>query len=175
MQLNTLARGIDEKAERAFAPLRGNPLADKVFYAASHAAEFSACWHGVSLAMAISSPALRPHAARLTVALGVESVLVNGMIKPLFKRERPDLIEGAPKLRRPKTSSLPSGHASSAAMAAILLSSAVPVLRPFWWLASLVVGTSRIHARMHHGTDVAAGGALGVVLGLLVKRVYPLP
>ncbi len=175
MKIRSLAGEIDEQAEKAFAPLRGNPLADRVFYAASHAAEFSACWHVVSAAMAVASPGLRPHAARLTVALGVESVLVNAMIKPLFKRERPDLIEGAPKLRRPKTSSFPSGHASSAAMAAVLLSDALPGLRPVWWVASFIVGTSRVHARMHHGTDVAAGAALGTGLGFLVKQLAPLP
>ena len=173
MQLHKLATQIDDRSERLFAPLRGNRVADQVFYAASHAAEFSACWHGVSATMAVLSPSLRPHAARLTVALGIESVLVNGMIKPLFKRERPDLIAGSPKLRRPKTSSFPSGHASSAAMAAVLLSDAVPALRPLWWTASVIVGTSRIHARMHHGTDVAAGALLGVALGVAVKQIAP--
>lgn len=175
MELRGLAREIDDRAERAFAPLRGNPLADRVFYAASHAAEFSACWHVAAAAIAIANPALRPKATRMAVSLGVESVLVNAMIKPLFKRQRPDLIEGAPKLRRPKTSSFPSGHSSSAAMAAVLLSDAVPKLRPLWWSVSFIVGTSRVHARMHHGTDVAAGGLLGTALGFAAKRIAPIP
>lgn len=174
MELRELARAIDDRAEQVFAPLRGNPLADRVFYAASHAAEFSACWHVASAGLAIASPQLRQHAARMTIALGIESVLVNAMIKPLFKRERPDLIEGSPKLRRPKTSSFPSGHSSSASMAAVLLSSAVPSLRPVWWIGSSIVATSRVHARMHHGTDIAAGAVLGTALGHLVKRAAPL-
>lgn len=165
---------FDQRVDELFAPLRGNPVADTVFYSASKAAEFSLVWHALSLAGAAFVPALRPHALRMTVALGVESILVNGMIKPIFDRPRPDLIEGAPHLRRPKTASFPSGHASSGAMAAVLLSDAVPVLRPIWAAAAAVVGTSRVHARMHHGSDVAAGFALGTALGVAVKALRPL-
>jgi len=165
---------FDEPVDELFAPLRGNALADRVFYTASKAAEFSLCWHALSITGAIFVPALRPHAARLTVALGVESVLVNGMIKPIFDRKRPDLIEGAPHLRRPKTASFPSGHASSGSMAAVLLSDADPALKPVWWAAAAVVGGSRVHARMHHGSDVTAGFVVGTALGRLAKRLAPL-
>ena len=165
---------FDERVDSLFAPLRGNWVADTIFYSASKAAEFSLLWHALSLAGATFVPGLRPHALRLTVALGVESILVNGMIKPIFDRERPELIEGAPHLRRPKTASFPSGHASSGAMAAVLLSDAVPALRPVWMAAAAVVGTSRVHARMHHGSDVAAGFVLGAVLGRAVKAIRPL-
>ncbi len=165
---------FDKSVDRAFDPLRGNAVADGVFYNASKAAEFSACWHVLSLAGAAFVPALRPHAKRMTIALGVESVLVNVMIKPIFKRERPDLIEGAPHLRRPKTASFPSGHASSASMAASLLSDAVPVAKPLWVAIAATVGTSRIHARMHHGSDVAAGFVTGTALGWAARKLWPL-
>lgn len=165
---------FDNRADDLFAPLRGNTIADRLFYSASKAAEFSIVWHVLSLTGAAFVPALRPHALRLTVALGVESVLVNAMIKPIFDRRRPDLIDGAPHLRRPKTASFPSGHASSGAMAAVLLSDAVPKLRPLWVVAAGVVGASRVHARMHHGSDVAAGFLVGTALGFVAKRIHPL-
>lgn len=164
---------FDRRVDQLFSPLRGT-VADAVFYPASKAAEFSLGWHALSLAGAAFVPSLRPHAARMTVALGVESVLVNGIIKPIFDRKRPDLIEGAPHLRRPKTASFPSGHASSGAMAAVLLSDAVPALRPVWVTAAAVVGASRIHARMHHGSDVAAGFVVGTALGWAAKAIHPL-
>lgn len=166
--------GFDNTVDGWFAPLRGNPVADRVFYTASKAAEFSLCWHALSIAGAVFVPSLRPHAVRMTVALGVESVLVNGLIKPIFDRQRPDLIEGAPHLRRPKTASFPSGHASSGSMAAVLLSDAAPALTPVWVASAVVVGASRVHARMHHGSDVAAGFVVGTALGRLVKRFAPL-
>lgn len=165
---------FDTAVEDWFDPLRGNAAVDRVFYTASKAAEFSLCWHALSVAGAVFVPSLRPHAVRMTVALGAESVLVNGLIKPIFDRQRPDLIEGAPHLRRPKTSSFPSGHASSGSMAAVLLTDAVPRLRPVWWLAAGIVGASRVHARMHHGSDVSAGFFVGSVLGAAVKRLRPL-
>ena len=165
---------FDEAVDGLFDPLRGNPVADRLFYTASKAAEFSLAWHALSIAGAAFVPSLRPHAARMTVALGIESVLVNAMIKPIFDRPRPDLIDGAPHLRRPKTASFPSGHASSGAMAAVLLTSAVPALRPVWWVAAGVVGASRVHARMHHGSDVAAGFVVGTALGAIAKRLHPL-
>ncbi len=165
---------FDDRVDKFFEPLRGNVIADRVFYSASKAAEFSIGWHVLSLTGALFVPSLRPHALRMAVALGVESVLVNAMIKPIFDRQRPDLIEGAPHLRRPKTASFPSGHASSGAMAAVLLSDAVPVLRPLWVAAAGIVGASRVHARMHHGSDVAAGFVVGTALGLAAKAIQPL-
>ncbi len=165
---------LDEKVDQAFMPLRQNKVANAVFYNASRAAEFSIGWHVISLAGAAFIPSLRPHAARMTVALGVESLLVNQGIKRIFNRQRPDLIEGAPHLRRPKTASFPSGHASSAAMAAVLLTNAVPGGFLVWWTLSGIVGTSRIHARMHHATDVGAGFVTGAILGEIAKRVRPL-
>lgn len=168
-----LVADIDRTVDDWFTPLRSNDAANAIFYNASRAAEFSLGWHALSLVGAVVSPALRPHAARMTVALGVESVLVNGMIKPIFNRRRPDLIDGAPHLRRPKTASFPSGHASSATMAAVLLSDAVPALRPLWYVTGAVVATSRIHARMHHASDVAAGVVVGAAIGMAVKALAP--
>lgn len=165
---------FDDAVDGLFDPLRGNAVADGVFYSASKAAEFSLVWHALSLAGATFIPSLRPHAIRMTAALGVESVLVNVMIKPIFDRQRPDLVAGEPHLRRPKTSSFPSGHASSGSMAAILLTNAVPALRPVWFTAAAVVGASRVHARMHHGSDVTAGFVVGTALGALTKRLRPL-
>jgi len=165
---------FDDTIDGLFDPLRRNPLADRVFYTASKSAEFSLAWHALSMTGAAFFPSLRPHAVRLTVALGVESVLVNVMVKPIFDRQRPDLIDGAPHLRRPKTASFPSGHASSGSMAAVLLTDAVPSLRPLWVVAAGIVGASRVHARMHHGSDVAAGFVVGTALGALTKRLHPL-
>lgn len=165
---------FDDAVDGLFEPLRGNPVADAVFYTASKAAEFSLGWHALSITGAVFCPPLRAHAVRMTIALGVESVLVNGLIKPIFDRRRPDLIEGAPHLRRPRTASFPSGHASSGSMAAVLLSDAVPVLRPIWWAGAAIVGASRVHARMHHGSDVAAGFVVGTALGQLAKVIRPL-
>lgn len=58
-------------------------------------------------------------------------------------------------------------------MAAVLLSRSVPALKPVWWSAAAIVATSRIHTRMHHGSDVAAGAIVGTSLGRGFLRVPP--
>jgi undecaprenyl-diphosphatase len=107
------------------------------------------------------------------VLLGAESLLVNQGLKRLFRRPRPT-VEGDPRyaVRRPLTSSFPSGHASAAAFNAVLLTgwdgrrSA-----PLWWGLALIVATSRAYVRIHHASDVAAGLATGAVLGLAARRL----
>ncbi|MGI9596791.1 MAG: phosphatase PAP2 family protein [Acidimicrobiales bacterium] len=174
--LGNVVTRFDDAVDRWFAPLRGNPTADRLFYVASEAADYSRAWHAIGLTMALVSPSRRRAMVRLGVSLGVESALVNGALKNLVPRERPPLIdERAYSVRRPKTKSFPSGHASSATMTAVLLSDAVPRLKPVWWGLAAVVSASRVHNRMHHGSDVAAGAVIGTALGVAVKRLWPLP
>jgi undecaprenyl-diphosphatase len=173
--LRQAAKHFDEVVDEWSERLRGRPAADWVFYVASEAADFSVAWHLISGAMAVASPARRPHALRLAAALGAESILVNGVLKRLTRRERPPLPDDrAYEVRRPKTASFPSGHASSATLAAILLSDAMPKARPLWVSLAAVVALSRIHNRMHHGTDVAAGAVVGFMFAVVAKRMWPL-
>lgn len=167
---------IDDAADRLLAPLRGKKSFDRAAYLASELADYSVGWHLLNAATALVDSDLEKKALRMAITLGVESVIVNGGLKPLFKRERPDDWENTASLqvRRPKTASFPSGHASSGAVAAILLSDAVPALKPVWWGAAAVVAGSRVYTRMHHVSDVAAGALVGVAIGLTAKRLFPL-
>ena len=166
--------GVDEKVDRAWDALRGRPVIDRVFYGASEIGDFSKLWHVVGATRGVTSGNHR-EAVRLAVALGAESALVNGLIKSVFQRDRPDTDPGDRPihLRQPKTSSFPSGHASSAFLAAGLLA---PRSRGglAWYGVAVVVATSRIHVRIHHASDVVAGAALGASLAWAVKRIAPL-
>jgi undecaprenyl-diphosphatase len=166
---------IDDSADNLFDELRSNPKANWVFYAASEAADYSVAWHVISIGLAAVNPHRKNDAVRMATMLGVESIVVNGAIKRLTDRERPAPLENPThNVRRPKTKSFPSGHASSATLAAILLSDAYPAARPLWIGLAAIVSASRIHNRMHHASDVAAGVALGGVFGLMAKRLWPL-
>lgn len=173
-RLISRAEPFDDMVDRWFDPLRGNPLADEVFYRASEWADYSKLWHVINIAMAATRPDRRRDAVRLAVALGIESALVNGGIKRALPRERPPMLDREREVRRPKTTSFPSGHASSAVMAAVLLGDSAPRLRPLWWGMAAVVASSRIHNRMHHASDVVAGGLIGLVLGRIMLRLWPL-
>lgn len=166
---------FDEAVDRLFIPLRGNRAADWISYAASEGADYSKAWHVISALMAVVSPSRRRDSVRLATMLGIESIIVNGVIKQVIDRERPPLLaERAYEVRRPSTKSFPSGHASSAALTAVLLSDAVPRLRPVWVGLAVVVSASRIHNRMHHASDVVAGAALGTAFGLAARVLWPL-
>ena len=124
--------------------------------------------------MAVVSPSRRADAVRLAAALGIESAFVNGFLKSVIRRERPELLpDAAYTVRRPRTKSFPSGHASSACLTAVLLSESVPRLKPVWWTLAAVVSASRVHNRMHHPSDVVAGALLGTAMGKAFRRAWP--
>jgi undecaprenyl-diphosphatase len=164
---------IDRAVDEAWDVLRGRPALDRLFYTASELGDFSLIWHLLGTAKGLG-PAGPAATVRLSAALGVESALVNGLIKSLFRRQRPVVDVPRPRrLRTPRTTSFPSGHASSAALAATLLAERSP-LGPVYVAIAAVVATSRIHVRIHHASDVVAGAALGIALGRLGRRLVPL-
>jgi undecaprenyl-diphosphatase len=165
-------RAFDASADAWFERWRGNPVADRVFFSASALGDFSLLWH-----LAGTVDALRGHerrTVRLVAALGVETVLINGVVKSLFRRDRPDWDQHRPhKLRKPLSSSFPSGHATSGFMAATLLGAGRS--RPTkvaWYGVAAVVAASRVHVKIHHASDVVGGAAIGLGLGAAVKRLW---
>ena len=164
---------FDEWFDRALDHIRGNPVADRVFYTASAVADWGLVWHLIGLARASVDPSRLPDAARLSLTLGVESLVVNQGIKRLFNRGRPvfDGVRPHP-LRTPSTTSFPSGHASSAFCAAVLLSAQAPRQRPLWYALATVVALSRPYVRIHHASDMVGGGAIGYTVGRLARAVW---
>lgn len=165
--------GFDAAADRALDRLRGHPVADRVFYAASEAGNFSLIWHGLAWteAAVVRSPTALRRAAQTSLALGIESALVNGAVKALFKRGRPDHGADRPhRLRQPRTSSFPSGHASAAAVAFALLSRRKGLAWPVA-VAAAVVSLSRAYVRIHHASDVLGGALVGGALGWLARKL----
>ena len=168
---------LDEAVDRAFDRLRGNPVADRVLYSASTLGDFSVIWSFLGSVRGLRSDEDADAAIRLLVCLGIESALVNGLIKSLLPRRRPVFEGDHPfSLRTPKTASFPSGHASAGFMAATLLSDGRGRrAKAGWFGVAAVVASSRIHTRAHHASDVLAGAALGLVLGQIAKRAWPQP
>lgn len=143
-----------------------SPALDPIFYSISSAADHSLLWFAIGAARAIRSGDLR-FAARFAVAMGLESALTNGPIKAQFRRVRPapESSDGPLPygMHRPITSSFPSGHATAAFTAAVILADGRR-RAPWYALATLVAG-SRVYVRMHHASDVVGGAVLGLALG----------
>lgn len=156
--------------------LRGRPAVDRAYYLASDLGDFSLIWHFFGATQGLRSERDADAALRLAGVLLTESLIVNQGIKRLFRRPRPVAVTPRPhSLRRPLTSSFPSGHASSAFTAAGLLSAHDPALRPLYYAVAGVVATSRVHVQIHHASDVIAGAALGALFAKAALKLWPLP
>lgn len=156
------------------AHLRGRRAADVVMYSASAVGDHGMLW----LALAALQAARRNQRwerplLRAVIGLAIESAVVNGPVKLVFRRTRPVYQGDRPlHLRTPRTSSFPSGHACAAFFGAALLRCEDPMW-PFYYAAAVVVAASRVHVKIHHASDVIGGVTIGVLLGELVRHAVP--
>ncbi len=170
-----VGRRFDEAAEDALDLVRGHPVADRFAYAVSEAANFSAVWHVLAWLPVLRDRRAAPRAAAISLAMATESLVVNGWVKQFFRRGRPVHTDSRPHhLRVPLTSSFPSGHASSAVMAAALLGQDRR-LRPVVYPLAVAVATSRAYVRIHHASDVVGGAVVGGLLAAVARRLVPRP
>lgn len=169
---------FDAAVDGALDRLRGHPVTDRVFVTASALGDWSLCWQLLGATKALANPRRLPDFLRLSVTLGVESLLVNQGVKRLFHRHRPQFdaeTAAAGGLRIPTTTSFPSGHASAGFCAAVLLTNRQPRLAPVWFGLATVVSLSRVYVRMHHASDIVVGAAIGAAIGEIACLLVPLP
>ena len=165
---------FDDRVDSAFDKLRGNPVADRVFYSATNLGEHGLLWFMLGALRGLRSEHDWHAAVRVGAGVAAESVLVNLGVKSLFRRTRPPWeTDRAFSIRRPLTSSFPSGHATSAFTAAVLLSEE-DTLAPAYYAIAAIVATSRVYVKIHHASDVVAGAIVGALLGRLFRRLWPL-
>jgi undecaprenyl-diphosphatase len=170
---------FDQAVDEFFdAHLRGRSAIDAAMYAGSALGDHGILWlllAGVQQARRRrrGEYSWRP-LVRTVTGITVESAVVNGPIKWMFRRSRPVPDGPRPRyLRQPRTSSFPSGHATSAFCAAALLRD--EGWWPLYYLAAIIVASSRVHVRIHHASDVVAGMAIGVAMGEVARALMPLP
>jgi membrane-associated phospholipid phosphatase len=99
----------------------------------------------------------------------VTSAVVNGAMKPIGGRRRPDRdalqVPVARLARMPRYPSFPSGHSASAFAFATGVGRVLPrEAVPLHALAALVA-YSRVHTGVHYPADVIAGSVIGSALG----------
>jgi membrane-associated phospholipid phosphatase len=165
---------FDRRVDQAVDGVR-SPGLDRFFYVATELGDFALIWHIIGVARGLRSDRDAADAVRLSSILGIESVLVNGVIKSFFRRRRPAWEQPrAYRIRKPRSSSFPSGHASSAMTAAAVLGEDDP-LKPVYYAVGAVVAASRVYVKIHHASDVIGGVATGIVLGRIARKVWPKP
>ncbi|MGA8495665.1 MAG: phosphatase PAP2 family protein [Xanthobacteraceae bacterium] len=137
---------------------------------------------------AVTSPRLTPLTqgvlAMLTVrfgflflAIGVPGLFVT-IVKRLIGRARPyvgspdDPFVYRPFVWAPEYASMPSGHATTAASAAIAIGALWPGSRAVMWFYALVIMFSRVVVLAHHPSDVIAGALVGALGALWLRRAF---
>jgi undecaprenyl-diphosphatase len=166
---------FDARVSALFDQWRGREPYDRIFYAATELGDFGLIWLLLGATKALRSDRDIHAAIRLFTCLGIESVVINGGVKSLFKRERPVVQEERPyHIRIPLTTSFPSGHASSAMLASVLLADGSRI-GPAYFALGLLVASSRVYVRIHHPSDVIGGLAVGTGLGLLARKLWKVP
>ncbi|MFC1594619.1 phosphatase PAP2 family protein [Candidatus Omnitrophota bacterium] len=115
---------------------------------------------------------LERKSARLSAALFILSIIFTRMIvfclKDLVSRPRPmDVFKTIKLIGSSVSYAFPSGHTTTIAVAATILSFKYKKLSWLFILIALAVGISRVYVGHHYPSDVLAGWFLGFVIGLL--------
>lgn len=151
------------------------PGADRVLPRLGRAANHGLLWGGAAVGIAVlGSAGARKAAVRGAASLALASATINTVGKWSVRRPRP-VLDGVPAVRQlttqPRTTSFPSGHAASA----FAFTAGVALESPLWGavLAPVAVSVafSRVYTGVHYPSDVAAGAALGVAAGFVVRRL----
>ena len=138
---------------------------DWFFIGLSWVGRLGLVWVAIALVLAVVWR--RPSVLLTVVVADVIADLLAELGKIVFDRHRPFETQLGP---RTSTHSFPSGHSATAFACATVLASLAPRWRvPFFILAALIA-LSRLYNGVHYPTDVLAGGALGVLVGVAVLR-----
>lgn len=151
-----------------------SPILDKTMPELSVAASKSRLWMAIAALLAIfGGDKGRRTAVEGMVAIGVNSFLANMVFKSIAHRKRPtEAVPDGRRLKRPESTSFPSGHTASAAAFSGIVDRAYPKLwLPINGLAA-TVGFSRVYTGVHYPGDVLGGWLLGKAVALVVSYVF---
>ena len=168
-RLDLLDRRLFRRAQA-----QNSPLLDKVLPPLTSSADHGLLWLAVTGVLALTGQ--RRAAVRGLLSLGVASALANGPGKLATRRDRPDVAltpMARALLRRPMTTSFPSGHSASAAAYTVGVAMEAPLLAGPVGVLAAGVAYGRVHTGVHYPGDVAAGLVLGGAAAVAVKRVWP--
>jgi membrane-associated phospholipid phosphatase len=113
----------------------------------------------------------------LFLAIGAPGLFVT-IVKRLIGRARPyvgspdDPFVYRPFVWAPEYASMPSGHATTAASAAIAIGALWPASRATMWFYAVLIMFSRVVVLAHRPSDVIAGALVGALGALWLRRAF---
>jgi undecaprenyl-diphosphatase len=151
------------------------PSLDSSLRRLSRAADHSKLSMSVAAGLALAGgPRGRIAAARGLASIAVTSALMNGLVKPLARRRRPDRVTADVPVKRhvkmPKSHSFASGHSAAAFAFADGAGRSAPWAAPPLTILAFLVGYSRVHTGVHYPGDVIFGSLCGVVVAELTNQ-----
>lgn len=147
---------------------------DPVMVTATAAGTKGAVWLALA-AIVFLTTFHRAHEAALwsVAALTLAEAVVNLVLKPLVRRERPFRRHRRVRVlvRLPGPHSWPSAHAASSAAAAVVLTGWFPLISVGALPLAALIAYSRVYVGVHYPMDVVAGSVIGALVGGLVLAV----
>lgn len=130
--------------------------------------EYGALWMLLTVVLLVRKDT-RQVGVMMGIALALDVVLCNGIIKPLAARPRPFVLRPEIELlvKAPREFSFPSGHTAASFAAAGAMWFGRQKGRGAALILAAVIGLSRIYLYVHYPSDVVCGAALGLLCGFL--------
>lgn len=152
-----------------------NSLLDKIMPIITSLANFGVIWIIIALSLLLTEQ-YRISGIMVISALVLNTILGEGIIKHIIKRERPFAKEDNNRLliSKPITYSFPSGHTSSSfAVTGVLIATNITI-SIYVMILSILIAFSRIYLNVHYPSDVFSGVLLGVICSFIVVFVFRL-
>ena len=144
-----------------------NPILDKFMVFITKLGDMGIIWLLLTIILLMYSKK-RKSGIVLAVAICIDIILCNGMLKHIFARIRPCDVNTSIALliARPNDFSFPSGHTavSFTAVTALYLSKEKKLWKPALIL-SVLIAFSRMYLYVHYPSDILGGVIIGIVSG----------
>jgi len=129
-------------------------------------------WIAIALIF-IATKKYRTEGFAILTALLMHLLVCNIIMKPLVARIRPCDINTAIELLipRPADYSFPSGHSSASFAASAVILYANKRMGMIAFIFAAAIAFSRLYLYVHYPSDVLGGIVLGVVFGVLSRRI----
>ena len=144
---------------------------DTVMLTLTEVGRGGAVWGVTAIVRGVVDRRLAMAACQVVIAVTLAWATPEAILKPLSARPRPFVASNTIRPVRhehPRSSSFPSGHASTAVAGAYSLSAMWPPARVACWTLAAFIVFSRAYLGVHYPTDLVAGALLGWLIAWLV-------